>query len=109
MANGMTTFSPVFGRTPALIRLKRTVVKPKPTSPSGAGFASFSALSAICVSSPYFGEHDLNINPRIATDRRRRYHCAPPLENRLPWQGTSFASAFALRVTADTGEAKVQR
>src|SRR6185295_19584417 len=63
MASGMTTLSPVFGRTPALIRLKRIVVKPNATSPSGAGLASFCALSAM-FSSP--SATNVILIPRIA-------------------------------------------
>jgi hypothetical protein len=39
MASGITTGSPAAGNRPALMLLKRTVVRPKPINPKGAGFA----------------------------------------------------------------------
>src|SRR5258707_15192978 len=72
MAKGMTTLSPVFGRTPALIRLKRMVVKPNATSPSGAGLASFCALSAMCVFLPLLFPRSLRIGANDSTVPGRR-------------------------------------
>ena len=40
-AKGTTAGTASLGSTPALIRLKTTVVSPKAASPSGAGFAIF--------------------------------------------------------------------
>jgi hypothetical protein len=48
IASGITTGSPATGNRPALMLLKRTVVSPKPISPSGAGFAAaISAMSCL--------------------------------------------------------------
>src|SRR6476661_4733204 len=76
----MTTPSPPAGRTPALIRLSSTVVRPKPTRPKAAGFAAgVATLSAmeippwLLVSSLILGKaRRIDVRPEIEDAHRAK-------------------------------------